>query len=373
MINCRPETYHFNTLLTFFDSTFFPLNLNTISLSLFKHNEQIVECRVTFKVNFELYAQIDTQALFNLKPEIRLPFKKQQFNPELDINIETTLQPNLLSLLVDKAKTPEEAAIYLINLNQEFINCSQSKTNSILNTESWLALSVKQHQPSGEIGYATFWNLLNPATLSQPDITSDRISETIVDFVKEWAATNISETTTEFLENISNIFQDLGDETASEAERSENYSLLATVVNFFEEDEWPFIQKAEQSALFLSFRGNNGQWNCYAIPKEESQQFIFYSLCPLSVPEDKRQAIAEFITRANYDMIIGNFELDFNDGNIRYKTSIDVEGFQLNSSLIKPIVYHNVMTMDRYLPGILAILEGNLSPSEAIDQIEQRC
>ena len=69
-------------------------------------------------------------------------------------------------------------------------------------------------------------------------------------------------------------------------------------------------------------------------------------------------------------MIIGNFELDFKSGDIRYKTSIDVEGFQLNSLLIKPVVYHNVMTMDKYLSGILAILEDNLSPQQAITKIE---
>ena len=57
----------------------------------------------------------------------------------------------------------------------------------------------------------------------------------------------------------------------------------------------------------------------------------------------------KFLIRANYGMMIGNFEMDFTDGEIHYKTSIDVEGDKLSSALIKRLVYANVMMMDEYL------------------------
>ena len=34
--------------------------------------------------------------------------------------------------------------------------------------------------------------------------------------------------------------------------------------------------------------------------------------------EIKRQDIAEYLTRANYGMVMGNFEMDYSDGEIRY-------------------------------------------------------
>ncbi len=49
-------------------------------------------------------------------------------------------------------------------------------------------------------------------------------------------------------------------------------------------------------------------------------------------------AVAEFITRANFGIVIGNFEIDFSDGEIRYKTSIDVEGDRPSFALIKRLV-----------------------------------
>jgi hypothetical protein len=89
------------------------------------------------------------------------------------------------------------------------------------------------------------------------------------------------------------------------------------------------------------------------------------------VPETKNLAIAEFIARANFGMIIGNFELDFTDGEIRYKTSIDVEGANLTFLQIKRLVYANVMMMDQYLPGIMSLLDSDVEPKDAIAQIEK--
>lgn len=86
--------------------------------------------------------------------------------------------------------------------------------------------------------------------------------------------------------------------------------------------------------------------------------------------EKLSKAIGKFINRANYSIIIGNFELNFADGEIRYKTSIDVEGDRLTSALIKRLVYANVTMMDEYLPGIKSVIEGDVSPVDAIAQIE---
>jgi len=65
-------------------------------------------------------------------------------------------------------------------------------------------------------------------------------------------------------------------------------------------------------------------------------------------------------------MIIGNFELDFAEGEVAYKTSIDVEGDRLSFALIQQLVYANVTMMDKYLPGMKLVLESGMSPEDAI-------
>ena len=145
--------------------------------------------------------------------------------------------------------------------------------------------------------------------------------------------------------------------------------ILDVAISFFREDEWSFTQLEGQQALRIGFQGENGQWSCYAQAREEQAQFLFYSVCPVKAPEDRREAVAEFLTRANYGLFIGNFELDFSDGEIRYKTSIDVVGDRLSAGLVKPLVYANVL-MDRYLPGIMSVIYGNVPPAEAVAKAE---
>ena len=95
------------------------------------------------------------------------------------------------------------------------------------------------------------------------------------------------------------------------------------------------------------------------------------AICPLKAPERKEADMMEFLTRASYGLIIGNFELELEDGEIRYKTRIDVEEAELTAPLIKPVVYANVLTMDQYWPGLLAVLFGGASPDEALARVEK--
>ena len=147
-------------------------------------------------------------------------------------------------------------------------------------------------------------------------------------------------------------------------------AILDAITRFFQEDEWPFTPLEGRTILRTGFQSDNGQWTCYAQAREEQEQFVFYSICPVKAPEKQRMPIAEFLTRANYGMIIGNFELDLNDGEIRYKTSIDVKGDELSQPLISHLVYANVLTMNRYLPGIMKVLYAGAAPAEAVAEIE---
>ncbi len=147
-------------------------------------------------------------------------------------------------------------------------------------------------------------------------------------------------------------------------------TIFNAMMEFFEEDDWEFSWMEGVSALSMGFSGKHGKWMCYAQAREEQQQFVFYSVCPMNTPESKRAVVSEFITRANYGMIIGNFEMDWSDGEIRYKTSIDVEGSQLTKPLVKQMVYANVMIVDRYLPGLMAVMYGGASPAAEVAKIE---
>ncbi len=146
--------------------------------------------------------------------------------------------------------------------------------------------------------------------------------------------------------------------------------LLKTVESFLREDGWDFSPLENRSVLKTGYQGEHGSWTCYAQTREEDQQFLFYAVCPIRAPEKKRAAVAEYITRANYGMVIGNFEMDYSDGEVRFKTSIDVEDSELTEPMVRSATYWAVVMMDRYLPGLLKVIGGSTPPEEAIDEIE---
>ncbi|MDZ8085221.1 MAG: YbjN domain-containing protein [Nostoc sp. DedQUE12b] len=377
-MTAKTENHQINTELTLHDSSQSPLTVRAIALTLTTQDNELIECRLTFQVNPQLYQRIDTAALFNLKADARNPLSSGKFLSEPDITIETSLKPDLLSLLAEHAVNIDETAKYILNLSQE------EPDNQILFTESWLSLSVKQQQESGEIGYRTLWSYISPENIAQTNVSSEGIAEGIVSFFKDWTEANLSVKTqkasAKMLEGIDKFLTELAeinlDDITPKIEANflpspTDSNIFEAIINFFQADNWLFVQLPGQLALQIAFQGENGKWNCYARARSEQNQFVFYSICPVNAPEEKRLAVAEFITKANSGMIIGNFELDFADGEISYKTSIDVEGDRLSSALIQRVVYANVTMMDEYLPGILSVIYGNFSPEEAIADVER--
>jgi hypothetical protein len=374
------ETHQPDTDLTLRDPSQSPLTIHALILTLTKQDDTPIEARLTFQVTPEIYQRIDTESLFNLKPDLRGSLTAGEFTSESNIEIAASLKPDLLTYVT-------ALLTYLKNPNE------QQPESPILSTESWLALQVKQH----ETGYRTFWDYLSPEATIADSIDSEKVNDAIVNFFsdrvqeniesmssdavseallsatkefEEWIDTNLSNINEESIavaiESVGKAFDSIAASSSSESERD----ILPAIIDFFTSDDWQFVKIQGEPALRLMFGGQNGKWTCLAKARTDRAQFVFYSICPVSVPESKRLALAEFIARANYGTIIGNFELDFVTGEIRYKTSIDISGSSLAYSQIKQLVYANVMMVDEYLPGIRAVIDNSTEPKNAIASIE---
>lgn len=157
--------------------------------------------------------------------------------------------------------------------------------------------------------------------------------------------------------------------TKSTAKKGDTSTMIMdALVKFFEDGDWTFEQK--ERSLRLNIAGENGAWQIHVFALEETERALFHSVCPIFAPESKRAEIAEYITRANHGMYIGNFELDYSDGEVRYKTSVDVEGHELAPALIKQLLRANMAMMDTYLPGLMKVLYTDITAEQAIAEIE---
>lgn len=151
--------------------------------------------------------------------------------------------------------------------------------------------------------------------------------------------------------------------------------MWSVMIDFFEQADWdydPAIEGDEKTIAANYEQPDVGAWDCYAVARELQQQCLFYSQCPIQIPSDRWAAIAEFLTRANYGIPIGNFEINLDNGDIRFKTGINIEDDRLSPALFKGIVQANLDMMTQYLPGITRVGLESASPIQVIKNLEDQ-
>ncbi len=144
--------------------------------------------------------------------------------------------------------------------------------------------------------------------------------------------------------------------------------LLDRVEKYFTENEWKYHKEESKGILLMGFSGHQGTWQSVAHVKEESEQLLFLSLFPTKVPGEMRPQAAEYITRVNYNLVIGGFDLDWADGEIRYRTSIDLSDQIEIGSLVHQLVGYNLSTMDRYYRPLMSLLFGGKTVNQVLEE-----
>jgi len=139
---------------------------------------------------------------------------------------------------------------------------------------------------------------------------------------------------------------------------------------WLDQEEWNYSTKPENSLIRTTGTGSNGTFQIVIDLKEADSILIVYVFMPCKVPQNKRLDIAEYTARANYGVMIGNFELDFRDGECRYKGSIDYSGGVLVNGMISELIGKSAYTMNRYFPGMMRVIYGNIDAKSAIAEIE---
>jgi hypothetical protein len=146
--------------------------------------------------------------------------------------------------------------------------------------------------------------------------------------------------------------------------------LLGGVKAALVEMGWRFGEDAERLTLSMGYGAKNGVYYCVLHIHPQFRAVAFYTHVQCRAPEEKRPAMAEFLARVNYALWLGNFELDFRDGEVRYKTSLDLGDGELTTGMFASLVRSNIDTVDRYLPGVMSVLWNDVTPQDAVGLIE---
>ena len=147
--------------------------------------------------------------------------------------------------------------------------------------------------------------------------------------------------------------------------------LASQIKTFLDNDQWKYTFDKEDGFfrfnLAIKARGIN-QLRYVLIINDDS--FNIYAISPVGPDRDDAKmmaTMAEFFARANYKLKAGGgFQLDYRDGEIRFKCFVDCEDNKPSTSVIRNSIHYPAAVFETYGYGITGIIFQNLTAKEAI-------
>jgi hypothetical protein len=142
-----------------------------------------------------------------------------------------------------------------------------------------------------------------------------------------------------------------------------------TVRKFLTADDWNFSFDDEKGIFTFNLSVKTKMKKISYRVLINDNGYSVYAASPLGA-DDCLHEMAEFICRANYGLRNGNFELDFRDGEVRYKCYVNCDGQMPSTEIVKDSIYVPYFMMKRYGDGIISVIFGNQTAEDAIRTCE---
>ncbi|MNQ94553.1 hypothetical protein D3C85_1100740 [compost metagenome] len=257
--------------------------------------EQTTLCMLTLEVDWRVYQEMLMGEWMGLLAAVRE--SEIDFEEDRSIELRILLRQSLVKIALHQGAEAEQVLQALLQDNED--------GKKLRLSESWLVTEVKQHMElpdeldAGTLkrGYKTLW----AQSKGQPATTYEETKPTLHEVVE----------------------------------------------GYLNRLEMPY-EWVDESILRFEYTGKQGSWIVLVRVEAEQQVCIVYSIYPQAVPEEHRTDVAVFLTQENYDLAVGNFEMDTEDGELRYRTSVDAENAQFTTELFARMLTTNVEIVDYY-------------------------
>ncbi|WP_227429078.1 YbjN domain-containing protein [Psychrobacter sp. I-STPA6b] len=142
----------------------------------------------------------------------------------------------------------------------------------------------------------------------------------------------------------------------------EKSAITTTVTEYLGKKGWKFTHyppKSDTSQsitspgqsihhITLGMQSDDIEWGCLYRINEHNNLLAVYGILPFSLTPEQISAGLTLASQINYDLMLGNIEIDLRDGEIRFKNAIDVEYTGLNDSILDYLT-QSVIAMTRVI------------------------
>ncbi len=128
-----------------------------------------------------------------------------------------------------------------------------------------------------------------------------------------------------------------------------------------------FRAEPDLKAVFFSVRGEAAIYDVSLLVTHDEQVFQIYMTIPVAANDKKlRPLVAEVATRANHNLVLGCFDFDLDDGNLRYHIGHASFDGRLEDGTVGRLIGTALCTADRYFPAFMRVMFGGHTPADAV-------
>lgn len=157
--------------------------------------------------------------------------------------------------------------------------------------------------------------------------------------------------------------------------RTYNMEIANLIDNFLKEDDWHYSFEEEDGVFRFGLRLENRLRHIRYLIKVNECDYSVYGISPVSADEEDAacmQSMAEYICRVNYGLKSGCFEMDMEDGEIRFHVHVYCKGILPSQEMIKRSIYTVAAMFEHYGQGLMDVIYGGKSAKAAYEACEKR-
>jgi hypothetical protein len=158
--------------------------------------------------------------------------------------------------------------------------------------------------------------------------------------------------------------------TQSSRDRSNALNAVATLHDVLRQIGWDSSPVDSEGVFSIDLRSPDlPVSDALAAIAVESERLIFYLNLASHAPVERREEVARLIGLINWQLSIGNFEMDVTDGHIRFRSSIDFANVPLEAQLVRNHILDAMRAMEVYGEAMLRVIEGDADALRAFTGI----
>jgi len=128
--------------------------------------------------------------------------------------------------------------------------------------------------------------------------------------------------------------------------RPSMYAAYEKLIQHLDDRDVSYLANGEGRSICADFRCEVGTYRVIAAVDEEGNVFQVFGYSPVRVPEGARPAIAETIARANFGLRVGKFEMDFDQGELRFQAAQILTDDSLDEAVIDRLMGTTMSMLD---------------------------